>query len=274
MVNTSSGIIEWSWDPQSYYNISTGGSNVFSASSYPDDWTHLNDVTVLQDGRIMISMRNHDEVIFVNKTSGVEHDWTLGDNNEFEWLYEQHQPDYIPAARGGPAVVIADSQNDRIVEYQRDSGEWRQTWSWSDEQLAWPRDADRLPNGHTLIADTHGARVFELDRNGSIVWSVGPVPEVYDVERFGTGDESAGGHSALAENLSGTDAGYVTATPFQPTSQISIIRNALRYATPWWFGVVDGILLCIAVVAVLSGVGIRSDYTKVIRKKLHRIFYR
>lgn len=41
VVNTSTGIITWSWDPQSHYNISTGGSNAFSLTGYPRDWTHL-----------------------------------------------------------------------------------------------------------------------------------------------------------------------------------------------------------------------------------------
>jgi hypothetical protein len=73
-------------------------------------------------------------------------------------FYEQHNPDYIPEERGGPAVLVADSENGRVVEYGRTPGNgtpvtdgtWERTWQWRDGRLQWPRDADRLPNGGWL----------------------------------------------------------------------------------------------------------------------------
>ena len=254
-VNTTTGTRTWTWNAQSHYDIGTGGSNAFAVDAYPHDWTHLNDVTPLDDGRVMVSMRNHDQVIFLNRTTGVDVNWTLGADNRFQTLYEPHQPDYLPAERGGPAVVVADSQNDRLVEYQRVDGDWERTWGWSDDRLAWPRDADRLPSGTTLVADSNGNRVFEVGPDGAIVWRVnGPTPGVYEVERLGTGDESAGGKSAVRLGLSSTAAPAANPDEMDGGAQRNVLWNALRYVTPWWFGVYDGLALVLATGLVGTGV--------------------
>jgi hypothetical protein len=164
-VDTETELVEWQWDAQSDFPVEGGGP-------YPGDWAHINDVSLLDDGRVMVSLRNQDQVVFIDQETGLVENWTLGADGAHDVLYEQHNPDYIPRERGGPAVVVADSENGRIVEYQRRDGSWEQTWQWQDDRIQWPRDADRLPNGNTLIADTHGKRVLEVDRSGDVVWSV------------------------------------------------------------------------------------------------------
>ncbi|MGM0591288.1 MAG: aryl-sulfate sulfotransferase, partial [Halobacteriota archaeon] len=143
VVNATTGLLEWEWDVQSDFDVDSGGP-------YPEDWTHLNDVEYVEiAGRdaVMVSLRNHDQVVFVDFERGLVEDWTLGADDDHGTLYEQHNPDYVPPERGGPAVLVADSENGRVVEYQRERGEWRRTWTWADDRLQWPRDADRLPNG-------------------------------------------------------------------------------------------------------------------------------
>lgn len=192
--NTTTREMTWGWNAQTEFAITGGGP-------YPTDWTHLNDVEVLTDGRIMLSLRNQDQVVFIKPGRGLLKNQTLGAENKHSVLYEQHNPDYIPPSESGPAVVVADSQNNRIVEYQRKGTTWTRTWIWQDARMQWPRDADRLPNGHTLIADSNGNRVFEVNQEGDIVWHVN-ITNPYDVERLGTGDESRDGPSATAANLS------------------------------------------------------------------------
>ena len=193
IVDTATDEITWQWRVKSSYNNSSGGA-------YPSDWTHMNDVEYLPDGRIMASLRNHDQVVFVEPGRGLIEDWTLGTDDDHATLFEAHNPDYIPASAGGPAVLIADSENDRVIEYQHVGGEWKASWVWSDPRMEWPRDADRLPNGHTLITDSNAGRVFEVDRRGTIVWEVN-VSMPYEAERLGTADESGGGRSAVAAGL-------------------------------------------------------------------------
>jgi hypothetical protein len=192
IIDVTSGEIVYEWNAEDHFGPETGGPE--------DNWTHLNDVEWLADGRIMASPRNQDRVIFITPGEGVDADWTLGEEDEYSILYEQHNPDYIPEENGGPAVIVADSSNARLVEYQRVEGTWERSWRWQDARMSWPRDADRLPNGHTLVADSHGDRVFEIAQNGSVVWSV-PIQIPYDAERLGTGDESAGGPSAHSAGI-------------------------------------------------------------------------
>jgi len=195
VVNATSGLIEWQWEAQSHYDLSEGGA-------YPQDWTHLNDVEPLERGRIMASFRRMDEVVFVDREGGLQEDWTLEGAGNLT-LQGQHNPDYIPAEAGGPAVLVADSDGDRILEFQR-SGDasWERSWAWQDTRLQWPRDADRLPNGNTLVADTHGNRVIEVNETGAVVWRVG-IGTAYEAERLETGDESTGGPAAAAADLDG-----------------------------------------------------------------------
>jgi len=190
IVNTTTGFVEWEWQATSEYTLESGGH-------YPRDWTHVNDVELLGDGRVMVSLRNHDQVIFIDRKTGLVDEWTIGEDDDHAVLYEQHNPDYIPPEMGGPAVVVADSENNRIVEYQRQDGEWNRSWVWSDPRMQWPRDADRLPNGNTLISDTHSSRVLEINPDGEVVWTA-RIPDSYEAERLGRGDESAGGESATS----------------------------------------------------------------------------
>jgi hypothetical protein len=254
VVNTTTGIVTWRWDTQSDFPVEGGGP-------YPGDWAHINDVELLDDGRVMVSMRNQDQVVFLDRQTGLLANWTLGSEDDHDVLYEQHNPDYIPAERGGPAVVVADSENGRIVEYQRDGDGWERTWQWSDARLQWPRDADRLPGGTTLVTDTHGKRVVEVDRDGRPVWSV-PVPHPYDAERLATGPESATGESASRLGLtswtasgSGPDGGFDVADAVSD-ALLSVfpsrIVNAVFYVAPVWMG---GPQLVAVIAGVLTTLG-------------------
>lgn len=222
IVNTTTEERVYEWHAQDNYPLSGGGS-------WPSDWTHLNDVEALADGRIMISLRNQDQVIFIQPGEGLIEDWTLGAESEYSTLYEQHNPDYIPKERGGPAVIVADSQNNRVVEYQRTNDSWQRSWQWSDTEMQWPRDADRLPNGHTLISDSNSGRILEINESGDIVWKITGVSN-YEAERLGTGDESSGGSSAATLDLA--SQGTRDAKTSQFKSIVGLIKNFLRSILP------------------------------------------
>lgn len=247
IVNMSSNIITYEWEARQYYSTESGGP-------YPDDWTHLNDVEVLHDGRLMANIRNQDEIVFLGN-NGVDPTWMLGVDDNHSILYEAHNPDYIPPRNGGPAVIVADSENTRIVEYQRSNGDWQQTWAWRDRGLRWPRDADRLPNGHTLITDSNGNRIVEVNQAGVVVWSM-DIGLPYEAERLHTGDESTNGPSATQADLESRIEGSViagtkdTGTEKEPSLTTKVlhviipskIRNAILFVTPTWlnlFGVLS-----------------------------------
>jgi hypothetical protein len=186
---------EWLFD--GHYPESAGGS-------YEDDWTHVNDVEHLGGDRYMLSPRNLDQVVVVNATSG-EILRRLGSDGDLDVLHKQHNPDFLRGENGTPTVLVGDSENDRVVEYASRDGEWERTWSAGEGQFAWPRDADRLPNGNTLITDSRNHRVVEVTPEGEVVWEVYTPWLPYDAERIGTGDES-NGPTIAEQNASGTVA--------------------------------------------------------------------
>jgi hypothetical protein len=256
IVNVSSEMITWSWRAEVDFSYRSGGPII--------DWTHINDVEYIeQRGLVMVDLRNHDQVVFIDPQNGLQPGLTLGSDENHDILYEQHNPDYIPEEEGGPAVVVADSENNRIVEYQRVENRWVESWTWQDERMEWPRDADRLPSGNTLVADTHSSRVFEVNRKGEIEWSLQHL-KPYEAERLGTGDESEGGRAASQLDLSSrTAAESLDTTSNDGWSVRSVIYEAARSLIPnklfhgllWilppWVGLYD--LLLIAGLAAASG---------------------
>ncbi|WP_254268319.1 aryl-sulfate sulfotransferase [Halorussus aquaticus] len=240
IVNTSSGNRTWEWDAEGKYPKSSGGT-------YGEDWTHLNDVEMVNKTTFMASLRNHDRVVFINRQNGVLRNWTLGEEDNYSILYEQHNPDFIPASKGGPAILVADSENGRVIEYQRKNGNWQESWRWHDTRMQWPRDADRLPNGHTLIADTNGDRLLEVNQQGEIVWSI-DYPGPYDVERLSAPAESSAGPSASSVGLTSRtptslNKGLAVANYHVKSVVPSLILNATLYALPPWASPVSGMAI-------------------------------
>lgn len=260
IVNTTSETVGFEWRAQDDYPLSSGGQ-------FFNDWTHLNDVEWLGDGRLMVSLRNHDQVVFIDTDEGMLQNWTLGADDNHDILYEQHNPDYIPSERGGPAVLVSDSENNRIAEYQRTDGEWNRSWVWQDSRLQWPRDADRLPNGHTLIADVHGGRILETNQSGDIVWEI-PFDTSYEVERLSTDDESTGGASATELNLTSRTLGTSEKGGDGPGSikaQLkslipSKLLNGLLFVLPGWMRFETDIAVLGALVTVLVWTAVEARW--------------
>jgi hypothetical protein len=109
-------------------------------------------------------------------------------------LYEQHNPTYLETDDGRPVILVADSENDRVVEYTctervGEECEWERTWEVGAGQLDWPRDANRLPNGNTLITDSRNHRVVEVTPTGRIVWEAYAPWGPFSAERAGAGND-------------------------------------------------------------------------------------
>ncbi|MFH5797415.1 hypothetical protein [Haladaptatus sp. CMAA 1911] len=144
------------------------------------DWTHVNDVDRIRPGVFRISLRNFDTVADLHVENGSARlEPVVGPNSyseSGEILYEQHNPDTL-----GDTLLVADSEHDRIVEIRNGTLVWEYGGSGVFD---WPRDADRLPNGHTLLADSYNDRVVELNENGKIVWSVETGSLPYEADRL------------------------------------------------------------------------------------------
>jgi len=269
--NRSKGEITWEWYFKNHFPASADGG-------YNDDWSHVNDVDPIGEDRLLLSPRNFDQVIVVDMSSKeiVER---LGRDDDYSILREQHNPDWLLSENGTPTILVADSGNNRIVEYAKEGGEWVRTWSVGADSLNWPRDADRLPNGNTLVTDTLNHRVMEITPTGEVVWEYYATWGPYDAERIGTGAESAGptirdlnasgtyeieGSAGLAPGGEGGVgfAGRIRATFAGTPLEGPMTEFAIRWGhvTPWlrpvWMSGWDFALAIAAVLLALSWTGV------------------
>jgi hypothetical protein len=238
--NRTTDRVTWEWEFEEHYPPDTdvGVSNT-------DDWSHVNDVDEIAPGKFLVSPRNFDQVIVVDRETK-EITMRLGADGNHTILDEQHNPTYLESENGTPTILVADSENDRVVEYARLDGSWERIWTVGTDQLNWPRDADRLPNGNTLIVDTLNQRVIEVTPRGEIVWEQFAPWAPYDAERLAYGDEAGGptirdlGVSGSYELSGGAEAraGPVVDTSF-PTwltltfGDTPIEEPIVRFAERW-----------------------------------------
>jgi hypothetical protein len=183
-VKRESGEIDWQWNASELYTP--------PADPTRRDWLHINDVDRIGPGRYLVSVRNANQLLVMTRSVGVteviNRDQDPADDGDCrtlghelvgedvrcgdrDLLDHQHNPQWLGEGR----ILVADSEGNRVVEIQRRSdGSWREAWSVDSAggvPLRWPRDADRLPNGHTLITDTRNDRIVQVNRSGRLVWS-------------------------------------------------------------------------------------------------------
>jgi hypothetical protein len=230
--NLTTDEVTWSWRYREHFPADTdGGQN--------PDWTHSNDVDPIPGGRLLLSPRNFDQVLIVNRSTK-EITNRLGADDDYAVLKEQHNPDYLVSENGTPTLLVADSGNNRVVEYAFEDGAWTRTWSVGSDSLNWPRDADRLPNGNTLVTDTLNHRVLEITPTGDVVWEYHVTWGPYDAERVAYGDGSTSGPTIRDLDASGTydiedgDAGGDVPAAIRETFDGTPLAGPARSLAVFW----------------------------------------
>jgi len=163
------------------------------------DWTHSNSITFdEEDSAVYLNVRNLNQIVKIDYPSG-DVQWILGDNGDFGegLLHHAHDPEFLPNGN----ILLFDNGihssiptvGSRVIEiaYDPDKGTSEVVWQYSDFPPVIDTvlgDADRLPNGNTLIASgTHG-RLLEVTPSGRKVWelqlSSGIENRIYKAERL------------------------------------------------------------------------------------------
>jgi hypothetical protein len=260
LVVVEDGEEAWTWNASSFYDPPEDPTR--------RDWLHINDVDAVDDGRYLVSVRNANQLLVVERGQGVVEiineddggsdgscqvlDDELVDSDgdgdircgDPAILDHQHNPQWLDEG----AVLVADSGNDRIVELHRNetTGEWKPAWTLERAErlaLQWPRDADRLANGHTLVTDTRNSRLLEVAPNGTVVWSHRTPGIPYEAERLPDGERVGG------ERYGGGAADPGRDVPLLSAGRVVI--HSLYPATPYWFverhvaGVLVALLLAV-----------------------------
>ncbi|WP_321111937.1 arylsulfotransferase family protein [Halorussus salinisoli] len=227
--NRTTEEIEWEWRFDDHYDRENLEEN------YTDDWTHVNDVDKIGDGLYLASPRNFDQAIVVNRSTN-DIEMKLGEDGETDILAEQHNPDYLESENGTPTLIVGDSENDRIVEYANPDGDltdgdgWTRTWTLKGD-LSWPRDADRLPSGNTLVTDSSNHRVMEVTPEGEVVWEFYAPWLVYDAARIPAGEH--GGPTATDLNATGTHELSGDSDLHQNQTRLSECHDRLQNVSGW-----------------------------------------
>ena len=159
------GEIVWTWYARDHFDKSP------YKDIYDEGWTHTNAVTRMSNGNTLISPRNFSFVVEVDPQGSVIR--TIGEGI----LGSVHDPEILPNGNllatttragetglGEPCV--------RAVEIDLETGKivWQSPISIFGGEAFPVRDANRLPNGNTLI--TGSTKIVEVTTEGEIVWQL------------------------------------------------------------------------------------------------------
>ncbi len=145
------------------------------------DWSHSNSLHYHeQDSTILLNARNLDTFLLLSYPSG-EVLWACGDAGTFGagLFHHPHDPERLP---NGNILMFDNDEHtgggarSRALELAIDpvAKTAEVVWEWRDEELWAPimGDANRLPNGNTLVTDPWGGRLIEVNPSGDKVWEM------------------------------------------------------------------------------------------------------
>ena len=135
------------------------------------EWTHANSLNLTPNGDFLVSFRNTSTVGIISRETG-EFLWKWGPGN----VFHQHHPTFLENGN----VLIFDNgshsqgmDRSRVIEVNPATNEIE--WQYTETPaLAFYSfhisSSERLANGNTLICEGAFGRLFEITKNGKVVW--------------------------------------------------------------------------------------------------------
>jgi hypothetical protein len=168
---TTAGDVVWEW--RSWEHLDPAADGITSVQDDRTVWTHINCIAEQPDGNILVSFRAISTVLVVERASG-EIIWKLGPPS----LAQPHAATPLPSGNllifdNGVHRLDNSFPFSRVIELDPQS---KQTvWTYQER---WPFDffsphssnAQRLPNGNTLICEGAFGRLFEVTPEKEVVW--------------------------------------------------------------------------------------------------------
>ena len=167
---TTNGKILWEWRSWDHLDPET---DRITPQDRRDEWTHGNTVAEIQDNNIVVSFRHISTVAIINRHSG-KIIWKLGP----PLLAQQHAPTPLP---NGNLLIFDNGVHrqdypapfSRVIEV--DPATKQIVWSYAEARpidffSPYISNAQRLPNGNTLICEGSFGRIFEVTVEGEVVW--------------------------------------------------------------------------------------------------------
>ncbi len=184
------GTIYWEWSTFDHFEI-TDLVDFYDLTMNIIDFTHINSLQETSDGNIVMSVRNFDEVVKINKSTG-EIIWRIGGseskNNQYTFINDtrngftgfshQHSAQILP---NGNLILLDNGwlnplQQTRAVEYQLDHTNKKATKVWEYYHpngvfAGTMGSVEVLPNGNRFI--NFGRKyITEVRPDGSVAWEL------------------------------------------------------------------------------------------------------
>ncbi len=161
------------WEYRIWEHLDPERDCITAVQERREEWTHGNGVAELPNGDMVVSFRTISTVIIIDRQSG-EIKWKLGAPP----LCGQHAPAPLPNGNlllfdNGPHRVDHPMPYSRVIEIEPATKEI--VWEYREKresEFFSPRisNAQRLPNGNTLICEGDFGRLFEVTSGGELVW--------------------------------------------------------------------------------------------------------
>jgi Arylsulfotransferase (ASST) len=188
---TTDGKVLWEW--RSWEHLDPDKDGITAVEDDRDVWPVANSVSEMPDGNILVSFRTNSTVVMINRQTGAIY-WKLGAPP----LSGQHAPYILSNGNtllfdNGPHRLDHTFPYSRVLEINPATKEivWKYQdtpeWSFYSPRIS---NAQRLPNGNTLICEGFFGRLFEVTREGDTVWEyvnpyfVGPLNRVARAFRY------------------------------------------------------------------------------------------
>jgi hypothetical protein len=168
---TTGGRVVWEW--RTWEHLDPEKDGLTALQDDRAEWTHANAVFEQPDGNLLVSFRNISTVIRIDRrTGGIT--WKLGAPP----LAGQHAPNLLANGNvlifdNGPHRLDESFPFSRVLEINPATNEI--VWKYQEPRpfnFYSPRisNAQRLPNGNTLINEGVFGRFFEVTSSGEVVW--------------------------------------------------------------------------------------------------------
>jgi len=168
---TTAGRVVWEW--RSWEHLNPDTDCITAMQERRDEWTHGNGLAELPNGDVVVSFRVISTVIIIDRRTG-KIIWKLGAPP----LSGQHAPMPLPNGNllvfdNGPHRLDHPMPFSRVIEVELASKQI--VWKYQEKreyEFFSPRisNAQRLPNGNTLVCEGDFGRLFEVTTEGELVW--------------------------------------------------------------------------------------------------------
>jgi len=168
---TKDGRTVWEW--RSWEHLDPAKDVITAVKDKRSEWTHGNAVMELPDGNLLVSFRDISTIIKIERRTG-QILWKMGAPP----LSGQHAPTPLPNGNllifdNGPHRLDESFPFSRVIEVNSRTSEI--VWKYEEgipSNFFSPRisNAQRLPNGNTLVNDGWFGRFFEVTSDGEVVW--------------------------------------------------------------------------------------------------------